>query len=122
MCHPRFAKTATTQMGKFPPQRTQRSLILAMNTKHGSQRPGCNTKQAAGFAETLQGAVIGLKSWAHPLDFLFPLSGARAAGEVWEGGRQLRLEIGFCVQAGSEGKGAGLGAGPSGRRAGGCLM
>ena len=93
MCHPRFKNNRAARKASLPhPEPTQRPLILAMNTTQASQSPGCKPRHAAGSVETLQRAAIGLNSRPHPPDFLFPLSGARAAGEVWEGGRRLGLK------------------------------
>lgn len=94
MCHPTLKQT--TQMGKISPQPTQRPLIWAVKTKHGSQSPGCKTDLAAGLVMMLWGK-IDLNSRPHPLHFLFPLFGARGlregAGEVRERRRQLWLKI-----------------------------
>lgn len=112
MCHPRFKNNSADWKVSLPrPEPTQRPLILAMNTTQGSQSPGCKATHAAGFVDTLQRAAIGLKSRPHPLDFLFPLSGARAAGKVWEGGRRLLLKWALASRRlGGKGGRAGGGA------------
>lgn len=115
ICHLRLKQT--TQMGKISPQPTQRLLIWAVKTKQGSQSPGCKTDLAAGLVMLLWGK-IDLKSRPHPLDFLFPLFGARGlregAGEVWERGRQLWLKIQLLHRGDSEGKREDAGGGAGG--------
>lgn len=112
MCHPRFKNNRAARKASLPhPEPTQRPLILAMNTTQASQSPGCKPRHAAGFVETLQRAAIGLNSRPHPPDFLFPLCGARAAGEVWEGGRRLGLKWALAFRRlGGKGGRAGGGA------------